>query len=251
MGKNYTINVKAGGVFSKFIFTIQNIQKIDVDFESVYINNCDDRSLTGNENIFNFIFEQNIGENQIPHKCEHLGNYDKLKPIENSDKLNDYKKIVNKLKFNKNFNDIFQKHLNELKIDETFIGLHIRLCDMNIVHAKDYGTVTFDDFINELQKHITNDTRVFVASDNYESIEKLKKILGDKLFYVDNFIRGKNENENTANLQLVNFKNKKLWEEAFIEMLLLSKCGTLICRSSNVNNVSIIYSNTIKKIIRL
>jgi hypothetical protein len=251
MGKNYTIHVKAGGVFSKFIFAIQNIQKIDIDFESVYINNRDDRSLTGNENIFNVIFEQNISENQIQHKCEHLGNYSKLTPIENSDKLNDYKKIVNKLKFYKNFNDLFQKHLNELKIDETFIGLHIRLCDMNIAHAKDYGTVTFDDFINELQKHTTNDTRVFVASDNYESIEKLKKILGDKLFYVDNFIRGKNENENTANLQLVNFKNKKLWEEAFIEMLLLSKCGTLICRSSNVNNVSIIYSNTIKKIIRL
>jgi hypothetical protein len=34
-------------------------------------------------------------------------------------------------------------------------------------------------------------------------------------------------------------------------MFLLSKSSSLICRSSNVANASIIFSNSIKKIIRL
>jgi hypothetical protein len=251
MDKNYTINVSAGGIFSKLMFAIQNIQKIHVDFESVYINNVDVRSLVGYENIFNTIFEQTLIDNQPTHKCLHLGNYSKYNPIEHSDNLSDYKKIVSKLKFTENFSKNFEKHLNELKVDDTFIGLHIRLCDMNIYHAKEYGVLHFNDYLNELKKHINKDTRIFVASDNDESIEKLKKKLGDRLYYVDGFIRGKTEIEATDKLQLDNFKNPKLWEEAFIEMLLLSKCGGLICRTSNVNNVSLIYSDTIKKIIKL
>jgi hypothetical protein len=81
---------------------------------------------------------------------------------------------------------------------------------------------------------------------------KLQKEFGDDLVFVKDFIRGKTEIEDTyKTIFLPYLKDKKLWVEAFIEMLLLSKCGTLICRSSNVNNASIIYSNTLKKIIRI
>lgn len=251
MINDFILNVSAGGVFSKFMFVIQNIQAINSDFNSVYINNVDSRSLTGSENIFDNILEQNNTNIKTTHNCKHLGNYSKFKPIENSENLNDYKKVVKKLKFKKELKEKIDYYINKLNINNSFIGLHIRLCDMNIAHAKDYGVLSFNDYLFELKKHIKSDSKIFVASDNDESIKKLKKEFGDKIIYIPDFIRGLNETEDTVKLQLDNFKNIRFWEEAFIEMFLLSKCGTLICRTSNVNNVSIIYSDTIKKIIRL
>lgn len=234
--------------FKKVMFAIQNIRKINTDFDSVYINNIDDRSLVGKENIFNMIFDQT--SNETSYDCEHLGTYSKFNPIETSDNLPDYRKIVIKLKFTKNIQEKLNEYNGQLNIDENFIGLHIRLCDVDILHGNHYEFLSFENFENEVKK-IDRDKKIFVSSDNTESLEKLKKEFGDRIYCVDNFIRGKSEKENTFDLQVANFKNSRLWEEAFIEMLLLSKCGTLICRTSNLNNVSVLYSDTIKKIIRL
>jgi hypothetical protein len=248
---NITLSVDAGGIFSKFMFIVQNAQKINSDFESLYILNNDDRSLVNDENIFNHIFDQEIKDDQTLFNCVHLHNYSKFSPIELSKNLEDYKKIVSKLKFTENFIKKFNSYLEKLNIDENYIGVHIRLCDMNIRHASDYGTLTFDDFLGEIQKLKEGDKKIFVISDNNESLLKLKSLFNDDVIYIDGFLRGETENEDTEKLQLNNFKNTRLWEEAFIEMLLLSKCGELICRTSNLNNSSIVYSNTIKKIIRL
>ena len=248
---NITINVKAGGVFSKFMYVVQNAQIINPDFESLYIQNIDEKSLVNEENIFNNIFEQRIEDNQVVHNCVQVHNYSKFSPIELSANLNDYKKIVSKLRFTENFNKKFNSYLEKLNIDENYIGVHIRLCDMNIYHKNDYGSLVFEDFLNEIKKLKEDGKKIFVASDNNESLSKLKSLYYDDIVYVDGFLRGESENEDTKILQINHFKDVRLWEEAFIEMLLLSKCGTLICRTSNVNNVSIIYSNSLKKIIRI
>jgi uncharacterized protein YktA (UPF0223 family) len=248
---NITIEVLAGGVFSKFMCIVQNIQKINPNFESLYISNIDEKSLINEENIFNNIFDQKIKENQILYGSTNLHSYSKFNPIELSTNFSDYKKIVTKLKFTENFNKKFNSYLEKLNIDENYIGVHIRLCDMNIYHASDYGILSFDDFLNEIQKLKDNGKKIFVASDNNESILKLKSIFNDDVVYLDGFLRGEYETEDTLMLQSNNFKDIRFWEEAFIEMLFLSRCGTLICRSSNLSNASIIYSNTLKKIIRL
>jgi hypothetical protein len=247
---DFILNVEAGGVFSKFMFAIQNIQKINPNFNSVYINNIDNRSLTLSDNIFDKILDQTLIQDSQSFTCAHLGNYSKFNPIEKSNKLSDYRKIVKKIKINDNIINETNKYVEEFSINGEFIGLHIRLCDMNIYHGKDYGVLSFNDFLIELRKHISNNTKIFVASDNIESIKKLQKEFGNRVFYVDGFIRGNSETEDIL-LRLNNLKNIRLWEEAFIEMLLLSKCGKLICRTSNLNNASIIYSNTIKNVIRL
>jgi len=248
---NITINVAVGGVFSKFMYVVQNAQIINPDFESLYIENIDGRSLINEENIFNNIFDQKIEDNQVSHNCVAVHSYSKFSPIELSQNLNDYKKIVSKLKFTENFNKKFNSYLEQLNIDENYIGVHIRLCDMNIHHGDAYGTLVFEDFLNEIQKIKEDGKKIFVASDNNESLYKLKSLYNDDIVYADGFLRGEIETEDTLILQANHFKDVRLWEEAFIEMLLLSKCGTLICRSSNVNNTAVIYSNTLKKIIRI
>lgn len=248
---NITINVAVGGVFSKFMYVVQNAQIINPNFDSLYIQNIDGRSLVNEENIFNNIFDQRIEDNQVLYNCVAVHSYSKFSPIELSANLNDYKKIVSKLRFTKNFNEKFNSYLEKLNIDENYIGVHIRLCDMNIHHGDAYGVLVFEDFLNEIKKLKEDGKKIFVASDNNESLFKLKSLYNDDIVYADGFLRGETETEDTLTLQMNHFKDAKLWEEAFIEMLLLSKCGALICRSSNVNNASIIYSNTLKTIIRI
>jgi hypothetical protein len=135
----------------------------------------------------------------------------------------------------------------KIGIDDSTVGVHVRLTDMNIIHGKDYGVLSFEDFKTQLNP----DTKYFISSDNNESINKLKELFGNNINYVKDMIRSEFENENSESLRLNNFKNPQFWIESFLEMLLLSKCGTLICRSSNLSNASIINSKTIKNIIRL
>ena len=251
MTNDLILNVNAGGIFSKFMFVIQNACNINPNFNSIYVNNIDNRSLTGLNNIFDLILDQDIVHDGITYDCKHLGNYSKFNPIEKSLNINKYKDIVRKIRFKKSLIDRINYYANQLDINDSFIGLHIRLCDMNVAHARNYGILSFNDYLVELKKHISNDTKIFVASDNYESLDKLKKEFKDRIVYIPDFIRGLKESDDTAKLQLDHFKDSKFWEEAFIEMIILSKCGLLICRSSNLSNASIIYSNTIKKIIRL
>lgn len=248
---NLKLEVNAGGIFSKFIFLIQNIKKINPNFKSLYVANLDQRSLVGKQNIFDHIFEQRESSDQVSYVCQPLGNYTKFFPIEDSLNLNEYKKIVKRLKFHKNIEDELNFYINSLKIDKNCIGVHIRLGDMNSTHGNDYGVLFFENFVKEINSIKKENQKIFVASDNHESIEKLKCLYGDDVIYVEDFIRGSSEIEDTLILQMENFKIPKFWKEAFIEMLLLSKCGSLICRTSNLSNVSIIYSETIKNIIRI
>lgn len=251
MSNNIKLNVGAGGIFSKFMFVIQNINRINPNFSSLYIKNIDDRSLTNEENIFDHIFYQNESSDQVEHICEHLGNYSKFLPIEKSPRLPNYKNIVKKLILQKDIEDKVNLLTSSLGVDQNCIGVHIRLCDMNIYHKDDYGLLTFDNFLEEIKKIKRENQKIFVASDNQESIEKLKSLYGDDIIYIEDFIRGESETENTLHLQLNNFRNPEFWKEAFIEMLLLSKCGSLICRTSNFNNASLVYSETIESVIRL
>lgn len=251
MGKGLNLNVSAGGIFSKFSFVLQTIGEIDPDFDEAYINNIDERSLVGDNNIFNCIFDQKIIHDSETHECFYIHNYSKFLPIEESVKIDEYKKIVRKLKFTNELKKEIEFYSNSLGIDDNFLGVHIRLCDMNIYYAGDYGILHFDDFLDAIKKNKSHNTKIFVASDNKESIIKLKNEFGDDIYFIEEFIRGETETEDTLKLQIDNFGDKKLWMEAFIEMILLSKCGTLICRTSNLNNASIVYSDSIKKIIRL
>ena len=251
MINNIKLNVSAGGVFSKFIFVIQNLKNINSNFENVYINNIDDRSLTGKNNIFNFIFNQKEIDEMLNYDCQHLGNYSKFNPIENSYNLNDYKKIIKKIKFKDSFLEKLKYHQQLLNINNPFLAVHIRLCDMNNIHKDDYGVLYFNDFLNRILNEEKKYNKILICSDNNTSIKKLKKYFKDKIVYIDGLIRAEDENEDSSILQEKNFKNPVFWEEAFIEMLLLSKCETLICRSSNLSNISIIYSDTIKNIIRI
>ena len=65
------------------------------------------------------------------------------------------------------------------------LGVHMRLTDMNRCH-QNYGNVFFEDYKAKIDqilgKHQID--KIFVASDNHESIDKLKKVYSNKnLFF--------------------------------------------------------------------
>lgn len=238
------LNIGAGGIFSKYIFGIKNATLHEAD--SYYFNITDTRT---DHDIFDCVLDQTLFiDNEVD--CQHLGNYSKFNPIENSPNLPKYSEIIKKIKLKKELLDKVEYYQNKFNIDESTVGVHIRLTDMNIVHGNDYGVLSFEDFKSQMNPNV----KYFVASDNYESLKKLKELYGDNINYVDGLIRSKLETDDTSTMFLNNpvvFKNKQFWKDSFLEMLLLSKCSKLICRTSDLSNVAIIYSDTIKNIIRL
>ncbi len=248
------LNIDAGGIFSKYIFGIKNAILHEAD--SYYLNVTD--TVRTNCDIFDCILDQTLffddtieSDNLIKNvDCQHLGNYTKFNPIENSPNLAKYSEIIKKIKIKKELLDEVKHYQDKFNIDESTVGVHIRLTDMNIYHGNDYGWLSFEDFKSQMRP----DVKYFVASDNYESLKKLKELYGDNINYVDGLMRGELETDDTSTMFLNNpvvFKNKQFWHDSFLEMLLLSKCGELICRTSDLSNVAIIYSETIKNIIRL
>jgi hypothetical protein len=239
---NCSLNIDAGGIFSKYMFGIQNA--IQYECESYYFNITDERT---NSDMFSYVLDQPYDSNFQSFECNHLGNYHKLNPIEQSNNYAKYIEITNKLQFKKELLEKVDYYVKKIGIDDSTVGVHVRLTDMNIIHKNDYGVLSFEDFKSQLNPY----TKYFISSDNNESIVKLKELYGDNINYVEDMVRCEFEYEDSTSLQINNFKNPQLWVDAFLEMLLLSKCGTLICRSSNLSNASIINSKTIKNIIRL
>lgn len=239
---NYIFNIDAGGIFSKYMFGIQNA--VNHELNSIYLKITDLRTI---ENAFDFVLEQKYEDNSYTINCKNFGSYGKTNPIELSPKFNEYKELIKKIKIKQTILDKVDEYVEKLNINENTIGVHLRLTDMDIHHKKDYGILTFENYLANMD--ITK--QYFIASDNHESIQKLTQIFGDNVKYIPNIIRCDKETNDSTILQLDNFKNEQFWIEAFIEMLLLSKCSKIICRTSNLINASIIHSDNIKEIIRL
>lgn len=241
---NYKFNITGGGIFSKYMLAVQN--SIYYEIDNIFLNITDDRT---DSNMFNNIFKQkdNLDYNII--NCQILPSYCSTKKIEESSNLEKYKYLVNKLIFQDEIINRVETYEKKLNICKNTIGVHIRLTDMNIYHKDNYGVSTISNYIEAIKNY--NDFNFFIASDNNESLSELKNIFGDKINYIDNLIRCDHSSDDSLFLQLNKFRDKELWIQIFVEMLLLSKCSKLICRTSNVSNASIIHSNTLSQIIRV
>jgi hypothetical protein len=239
----YTINIDAGGIFSKYMTGIQNAYYLK-EIDRLYFNSVDRRL---KENMFNYIFKQKEYGYPFSINCKNFPAYSRENPIELSNKLIEYKNLAKVLKLRTTVQDKINHFVSKFNINNNSIGVHIRLCDMNQRHCKEYGIVHFEDFV----KHMNINQHYFVSSDNEESLIKLKSMFNNNISYIPNLIRGDTEISDTFDLQIKNFSNPMFWEEAFIEMFLLSKCSGLICRTSNLANAAIINSNSIKKVISI
>jgi len=230
-----------GGIFSIYMdIIIQNILQSDDNDYCIKVKNNQYKT---SEDCFDYALDQKQCEDMIVQDCFFNGGFRSkgfdFGAIEDSELLPIIKDKLTKFKIKKNITD----YVDSFKLNNA-LGVHIRIKDMNRRHSE-FGVFTFEDYlkkVNTLEKQVDD---IFVASDNHESIFKLKQIFGDRIKYI-NAIRGVDEEDNTYKIQLENANNPEFWQEAFKDMLLLSKCKHLICRVSNFTNASIAYSDNIK-----
>ena len=142
------------------------------------------------------------------------------------------------------------------KQKQKILGVHIRLTDMNSLHANDYGHRGFEDFNIAIERELnTGDyNALFVTSDNFESIEKIKSNYKNiKIIYNDTQNKAKNEEDGNMYNQLIkkNCFNKNQIVESFVDMLCLAECDTVIKRVSSFSLCSIIFSRKKQKVIRI
>ena len=237
------------GTMGQLMMTIENIEdKIShLDhIEGITIRNTRERI---NANPFDHIF--------IPHNSSTPYTEIYVSPVKHPyresippDRMLKYKTIISKFVINPEITERFENIKNELSINETFLGVHVRLSDMNAAHANSYGFTYFEDFVTKIDEVMeTNEySKIFIASDTQEAIGKLKTIYGNKMICYDDFDRLKEEYGDLISYIARNLPTNKKWiQDTFIEMLLLGRCGGLIHRVTNFANITKVYSNTIKK----
>lgn len=254
MNNKVRLDINAGGIFSKTMLGIQQIERKGLNISDCYFNVVDERALNEKKfNPFDYVMNQTLDPEAVEFDCGFLPSYNSKRRsnygrVEESAEYLKLKEIASKIKYQEEILSTVKDCAKEFT--EDIVGVHLRLCDMNMLHPE-YGIVTFEDYVRSIIEETTPSTKIFVASDNEESLEKLYKLFGSRILYVNGTIRAATETTNSYNLQINHFKSDDFWKEAFLDMLLLSKCSKLICRTSNLANMAIISSNTIQKIIML
>jgi len=108
-----------------------------------------------------------------------------------------------------------QEEINQYKLPEDVIGVHIRRGDFRTIPV---GEVSTDErFIEAMKKEIKLNKRVvfFLATDEKETEDKFKRIFGNKII------------SHTKQIEENSFREGTI-KDALIELLLLSKCKKIL-----------------------
>ena len=145
-------------------------------------------------------------------------------------------KIQPYFKFKDDLLEIVNTFAQDNNINENTLGVHIRMSDMNAWHGSQFGYVYIEDYIREIDALLDRGTihNIFVASDNKETLYKLKKHYKDIIYYPD-VARTNNEHEegDEPSLRVKGYERMTgmcNFYTPFIDMLLLTKCGYFIGR---------------------
>jgi hypothetical protein len=236
------------GIMGKMILAIQTVasahlrKEINIDNIDILNIYCEGQS---DKDFFNYVLDQppvdkfdKVYEWQV---------FPQVADISSHENFLLYKKIAKKINIKKK---ILEKIPAE--IDENTVGLHIRLTDMNSLHSKDYGHRTLDSYLHKLEEVISenNIKKIFVASDNLESLSKIKSKYD--VIINDVNIRNKTETDSGYNDFLrKNHNDYDLWNSTFIDSMSLSRCGYVIKGVSSFSNIPIIFSSSLKRVYTL
>ncbi len=255
---NVLIKTVGGGIFSKFMVGVQSLidTNIDIkDIDSIYINvdygrldrNTQPRVIENEtKNPFDFVLDQEL---LVPHVVipaiprQSYTDHDILttKMVE---QFNRFRLICDKIKIKNSVLDRVNKN-----IDENTIGVHVRLTDMAAYHPEHHNQHTTQNYIDKIDSILTSNNKLFIASDNVESLNTLKKYYGD--IVLTNEVGNRHHMEGGGKdyglYMAREMHTKSFWEDSFLDMISLSKCSTLIYKPSNLNNTSMGFSKTINK----
>lgn len=234
-----------GGIFSLFMdIIIPRIYELEADSFNIEVH---ENQYSPPVNCFDFVFEQPDTQEPI-QECtfaKHRAGFRKkgmgMGAIEDYKDFDLIKECCKKFIIRKDITDRL------MDIPQGTLGIHFRGGDMDSKHPQ-FGVFKYEDYKRKIEK--INPNNIFIASDNDEVIENIKSDFDIPVYYY-NFIRAKTIDDDTYKVQMDNASDPIFWQEAFIEMLTLSRCESLLCRISCLANASIAFSDTLKNIHRL
>ena len=253
---NVNIKVHGFGIGGCFTVLFNWLTLFGEDVENVYVDVTDEwkKTLGFNKNIFDLVLEQNKidGANEITIFGHHLHNF-------NDEVLNYIRGTINKkIKIKPEILKKLDEYLTTNGIEDinSLCVVHVRLTDMDQYHKGVYGSVNFDTYLNEMKK-LNDDVKFFIASDNNESIDKLKVLFKNRIYYIDSIDRVNKENDYGKLINLPN--NKKTFKlgvdrvnsdekiiNDFIDLLALSRCNKIIGMKYSIYKIAaLLFSNTI------
>lgn len=279
--KNYTWVMPGGGIFSR-ILQCGIIPLADRDFDNAYLtlspfeeNTDKDEYLQEAvnhilwhkntmkmygiddpyEHIVNYVLDQQIDSTYQYGGFLPVGKmYDRHDPIESSPRLNDYKRVLNKLHIQNTIKGRVDDLCKLVNIDERTLGIHVRLTTMSL-HTN-YLPVAIEDYFRSIDQELESGkyNGIYVATDNVESLVKMEQRYARVIRYYPSLLRLPTEvitNSGEWSWEFDMFFRKQFWQESFMEAMTLARCGAMICRDSNFSNAAIVFSNTLKRIIRV
>lgn len=242
------VKTNGGGIFSHFYLALRNVEfKIkdeDIDsIESIYLEPNSNTAI-GQKcigfNPFDFTLDQEIETFDIYINSNNFAIHENIKDID-SKFLNRMRRICDKVLIKKEI----IKSINS-SINENTLGVHIRLTDM-FEHHPEYisklGNST-EAYINKTISLIEQNHPIFVASDNKESLIKFQKKF-NVIFNNSRNISETEYNKDYLTYQINNIDKQWFWNDSFLDMISLSKCGSLLYNVSSLNTTSFLYSKSI------
>jgi hypothetical protein len=278
--KNYIYVMPGGGIFSRF-FQFGIVPLADIDFDNVFLTlspfeegEQTDPILQDQlrhvqhhrktmesygierpyDHIMGYVLDQYTDSTYVYGGYLPLSKlYDRNNPIEFSSRLQDYKRVLSKIHIKNNIKNFVHRWCAENKIGLKTLGVHLRITTM-LLH-ENLKKVNFDLYCQTIDSRLETGeyNNIFVASDNEESLEKLINRYGSYIKCYPNMIRLKTElvtERPDFSWEYDMFYRKQFWIESFIECMTLAECGDLVCRDSNLSNMAVVFSNSIRRVYR-
>ena len=276
--KNYIYVMPGGGPFSRFL-QCGIIPLADVDFDNVFLTLSPFEENTNNdeylqeavdhiirnrtmmqsygierpyEHVMSYLLDQKTDHTYSNQGFLPIGKmYTRYDPIEDSPRLSDYKRVVNKLHFQNEIVNRVDNLCKLVNIGPKTLGVHVRMTTMS-VHAN-YKPVTHEDYVKAIDEELaTGDwDGLYVATDNVESLIKMEQRYGNIIRYYPNLVRLPYEKITERwqwSWEYDMFFHKKFWQEGCMEAMTLARCGGMICRDSNFSNAAVVFSHTLRRI---
>jgi len=129
--------------------------------------------------------------------------------------------------------------------DKKVLGLHKRGRSHYVNgHGNSQASHTSIEVVSELVgQEIDNYDFLYVTSDESYTYQVFKSLYGDKVIFYDDKTQYSEYWDDLNRHDLTKNQKKELLENVIIEMLILSKCDKRFLTSSNISNMSLLFSN--------
>lgn len=282
--KNFVYSAQGGGPFSRFL-QCALIPLSKIEFDNVYLKLTPFLETTEGDlyvkeaidhmqrhrrvmadygitdpydNIFNYVLDQKTDHTYVDMGELPIGTwYSRFKRMEESPSLDRYKRTLQKIKIKNHIHNTVNDFCKKNSIGVHTLGVHVRMTSM-VIHTRrpDEVDVTWDDYYKIIDNELRtgNYGNMFVASDNHESLELLNRRYPGMIHFFPGQLRFPNiliKNYDDWHWDYDQFFMRQWWEESFIETMTLARCGGLVCRESNLSNMALVFSNSIRKVRRI